>query len=246
MADADGGNTGLTDAESVAMRWNAPLAEAHAGLLLDRLELPERGTVLDLGCGWGELMLRALEQAPAATGIGVDNYLPDLERARRAAIDRALGARATFVEASAVEWAGRADRVICIGASHAWGGTSAALVALKENVEPEGRVLFGDGFWKQAPSERAVEIFGAHVLELGDLVRQAHSAGWEVTHLSEADQLEWDDFESTWRLGRHQWLARHPDSAEASGLREKLRGSLLEYLDVYRTVLGFCYLVLQC
>lgn len=242
----DSNEYGPADAESIAMLWNTPLGQAHAQLLLDRLEIPDRGTLLDLGCGWGELLLRALSLTPNATGVGVDNYLPDIERARTAALDRGLDARATFVEGSAIEWTGRASRVVCIGATHAWGGTASALTALRENVEPGGRVLLGDGFWKQEPTDRAIEMFGDQVLALGDIVRQAHSAGWEVLHLTEADQLEWDDFESTWRLGRHWWLTEHSNAAQASELRDELRSSLLEYVEVYRQVLGFCYLVLQC
>ena len=106
-------------------------------------------------------------------------------------------------------------------------------------------LLFGDGFWKRDPGTSAVEIFGTEVQTLADLVRLAHAAGWQVRHLSEADQLEWDDFETTWRLGRHRWLAAHPDDAVAAKLRGELRDGVEEYLDVYRGVLGFCYLVLS-
>ncbi|GGL93121.1 hypothetical protein GCM10010129_41100 [Streptomyces fumigatiscleroticus] len=35
-------------------------------------------TVLDIGCGWGEFMLRLLEAAPGATGVGVDLNEEDL------------------------------------------------------------------------------------------------------------------------------------------------------------------------
>ncbi|MFZ0041772.1 MAG: methyltransferase domain-containing protein [Solirubrobacteraceae bacterium] len=237
---------GLADAKAAAMRWNTPLSEAHAELLLSRLELPPRGSVLDLGCGWGELLIRAVSATGEAgvTGIGVDTYAPDLERGRRAADERGLGDRVSFVQASAVGWSEPADRVLCIGATHAWGGTEAALGALVEAVKPGGLLMFGDGFWVREPGKAAVEIFGEQVVGLGDLVRLAHSAGWQVRHLSEADQFEWDDFESTWRLGRHRWLAEHPNAPEFPKLREELEERVLEYLDVYRGVLGFCYLVL--
>lgn len=237
---------GLAEARCAAMRWNTPLSEDHAELLLSRLELPTSGSVLDLGCGWGELLIRAVAATgdAAVTGTGVDNYAPDLARARRAAAERGLDERLRFVEASAVGWGQLADRVLCIGATHAWGGTEPALGALVEAVKPGGRLLFGDGFWRHKPSTRAVEIFGDEVVPLSDLVRLAHSAGWQVTHLSEADQFEWDDFETTWRLGRHRWLTEHPDAAASPTLSDELRDGILEYLDVYRGVLGYCYLVL--
>jgi SAM-dependent methyltransferase len=238
---------GLAEAGGVARRWNTPLSAPHAELLLDRLEIPRDGSILDLGCGWGELLIRAVQAAgsTSVTGTGVDNDPGDIDRARRAAAVRGLGDRVRFVDASAVGWSESADRVICIGASHVWGGSEAALAAIAQNVSADGRVLFGDGFWKRDPSRAAVAIFGQEVVDLGDLVRLAHATGWDVIHLSEADQLEWDDFESTWRAGRHRWLAEHPSDVRASQLRETLRGSVQEYLDVYRGVLGFCYLVLR-
>ena len=242
-----GHDGGLAEAMYAAMRWNAPLSESHADLLLNRLDLPGCGSVLDLGCGWGELLIRAVTAAMDAgvSGVGVDTDGPDLKRGRQAAIDRGIEDRVKFVEASAVGWSEPADRVLCVGASHAWGGTAAALHALVEMVTPGGRLLFGDGFWQRHPGKSAVEIFGEDVASLAELVRLAHSAGWQVLHLSEADQLEWDDFESTWRLGRHQWLAEHADSPTAPQLAEELRAGVLEYLDVYRGVLGFGYLVLS-
>lgn len=245
--DAPQTDDGLAQARHVAMRWNTPLSEPHAELLLSRLELPTCRSLLDLGCGWGELLLRAVAAAddPTVTGVGVDNDAPDLSRGRRAAADRELGDRVAFVEASAVDWSEAADRVLCIGAAHAWGGTKAALDALVQAVNPGGLLLFGDGFWEREPSETAVEIFGPEVVSLRDLVQLAHSAGWRVLHLSQADQLEWDDFEATWRLGRHQWLAAHPDADGATKLSEELEQGMLDYLDVYRRVLGYCYLILR-
>ncbi len=145
---------GLGDAHSAAMRSNTPLSEAHAELLLSRLELSTCGSVLDLGCGWGELLIRAVAATGKASvmGTGVDTYAPDLERGRRAAAERGLGDRVAFVEASVVGWSDPADRVLCIGATHAWGGTNAALGALVESVKPRGaapvrRRLLGAPAW---------------------------------------------------------------------------------------------------
>jgi cyclopropane fatty-acyl-phospholipid synthase-like methyltransferase len=244
--DAPHTDDGLADARYAAMRWNTPLSEAHARLLLSRLELPARGSVLDLGCGWGELLIRAVAATGdgAVTGTGVDTHGPDLERGRRAAAELGLEDRVRFVEASAVDWSEPADRVLCIGATHAWGATKPALDALVQAIKPGGLLLFGDGFWEREPSKAAVEIFGEEVVPLADLIRLAHSAGWQVRHLSQADQSEWDDFESTWRLGRHRWLAEHPDALGSAALRDELEQGVQEYLDAYRGVLGFCYLVL--
>jgi cyclopropane fatty-acyl-phospholipid synthase-like methyltransferase len=237
---------GLAEAAHAAMRWNTPLSPPHAAVLLERLELSGGRSVLDLGCGWGELLLRAVAASPDPDvhGVGVDTHLPDLERGRAAAADRGLEDRVTFLQGSAVAWSQPADRVLCVGASHAWGGSAGAIAALPDMVAPGGLLLLGDGFWAKEPSRAALEIFGDGVMPLPDLIRRIHAAGWQVRHLSQADQSEWDEFETTWRLGPHRWLADHRNAPAARGLREQLRDRLQEYLEVYRGVLGFCYLVL--
>jgi hypothetical protein len=87
-------------------------------------------------------------------------------------------------------------------------------------------------------------MFGNEVLNLDDLMEQAIGAGWRVLHLSTADQREWDDFESTWREGRQEWLLSHPDIERASLVRHKVDAQLRDYVGIYRGELGFAYLVL--
>jgi len=227
------------------MRWNAPLSEEHASLLLDRLGVSPGDEVTDLGCGWGELLLRAVVAEQAATGVGVDIDLSGLQRGRDAVADAGLSDRISFCAEDVSKWTTPADRIVCVGASHAWGSSLEALRALLGLVRPHGRVLFGDGCWESPPSnEGASAIFGDEVLALTDLVESATALGWRVVHLSTADQREWDDFEGTWRAGRQEWLLANPDDEGADEVREKLDTQLREYVGTYRGVLGFAYLFL--
>ncbi|MGW4488889.1 SAM-dependent methyltransferase [Amycolatopsis sp. NPDC004368] len=220
-----------------AMRWNAPLDETHAALLIERLDVGS-GTVADLGAGWGELLIRAVD-GTSARGIAVDTDEVALDRGREAARER--GARVEFVEQDAAAWRGHTDRAICIGASHAFGGTREALAALAGVTD---RLLYGDGFWVTDPGPTATEILGDDILTLPALLETCRETGWRVLHLSTADQREWDDFESTSRAGRLEWLLAHPDDPRAAETREWLDTREREYVTTYRGVLGFAYLVL--
>lgn len=222
------------------MRWNTPLSEPHAELLLDRMALAG-GHLADLGCGWGELLLRAAARAPGLRVTGVDTDATGLERGRAAAAERGLAAE--FLEADAATWDTPVERAFCVGAAHIFGSAKAALEGLAR-VVPSGRLLYGDGFWATPPGPAAREIFGPDVLTLPDLLDVAAGAGWRVLHLSTADQLEWDDFESTSRAGWAEWLAGHPDDPRAGEVRDWLDRRLREYVRDYRGVLGFTYLVL--
>lgn len=233
----------LEEARYARMRWNTPLSLAHAELLLDRLDLRAGQRIADLGCGWGELLLTAVARAGAgATGVGVDSDGGLLARGRAQAARRGLDVE--FTEADAVGWRGTADRVLCVGASHAFGGTSAALQALAGVVPAGGRLLFGDGFWEREPLEPVERIFGGGIHQLPGFLEACRSAGWRVIHVSAADQLEWDDFESTFRAGRQEWLLAHPGHPRAAEIRDWLDQREREYAGVYRGVFGLAYTVL--
>jgi cyclopropane fatty-acyl-phospholipid synthase-like methyltransferase len=230
----------LAAARYAALAWNTPLGQAHADDLLDHLDLTSANTIVDLGCGWGELLLRAAGRG-VAKAVGVDTDPDGLDRGRRAALVRGLDVK--FVERAAADWSGTADRALCIGSSHALGGSRAMLAALA-NVVPRGRVLVGDGCWERPPTEAAHAIFGDDVLPLADLVTACGEAGWQVLHLSTADQNEWDDFESRHRAGIREWLLANPDDPRAAEVKAREDAREREYLTAYRGVLGFAYLVL--
>ncbi|MFE9693568.1 SAM-dependent methyltransferase [Micromonospora sp. NPDC005806] len=239
----------LAASRYVRMRWNTPLSEEHAALLLQRLDIRPGARVLDLGCGWGELLIRAVAaggvtDTAVTTGIGVDTDDAALARGRTVAAGRSLDRQVTFVKGEAAAWREPADRVVCVGAAHAFGGTADALKALAELVRPGGRLLFGDAYWERPPTDAALEIFGKDTVPLADLIEQARGLGWRVLHFGTADQREWDDFESTWRAGRQEWLLAHPEDPRATEVREELDARLREYVSIYRGVLGLAYLVL--
>ncbi|HEX6357844.1 class I SAM-dependent methyltransferase [Actinophytocola sp.] len=223
-----------------ALRWNTPLSENHAEELLDHLDLADAKHIVDIGCGWGELLLRAAART-SATAVGVDMDPTGLDRGRRAAQDRGLDV--TFVEQQAADWQGSADRALCIGSAHTLGGSRAMLARLAEIV-PRGRVLVGDGCWESPPTPAAHAIFGDDILPLADLVAACRETGWQVLRLTTADQREWDDFESRHRAGPREWLLANPSDPKAAEVQRQHDEREHEYLTAYRGVLGFAYLVL--
>ncbi|KAH8881926.1 SAM-dependent methyltransferase [Thozetella sp. PMI_491] len=221
--------------------WNAPLSEPHAENLLTQLDLGGAKDIVDLGCGWGELLIRAAARSPRgaiAGGVDTDDSL--LERGRREAKNRQV--EVVFSQQNAQDWIGRANRVICIGASHSLGGSVAMMRRLAEVVQ-SGVALVGDAVWTQEPTKAALEAF-QEVVSLAELIAAARDAGWTVMHVSIADQSEWDEFESLHRAGPRKWLAQNLNHPRAPEVRREVDSRERFYSDTQRGVLGFAYLVL--
>ncbi|KFY01585.1 hypothetical protein O988_02655 [Pseudogymnoascus sp. VKM F-3808] len=204
------------------------------------MRLSSATRIVDLGCGWGELLSRAVART-GAKGTGVDTDNLALDRGKREAQKR--GIDVNFVCQSAADWKDSQDRAICIGSSHTLGGSRAMLQRLAEIV-PKGRVLVGDTFWERQPTDIAQEMHGDDIPMLIDLVTMCRETGWEVLSLTTADQREWDNFESSHRAGLRQWIIENPDSPKAQEIREQLDERERGYIMNYRGLLGFAYLIL--
>jgi cyclopropane fatty-acyl-phospholipid synthase-like methyltransferase len=219
------------------LTFNAPLGESRAQDLLHRLALSPEENALDLGCGWGELLLRLVASSPTGTGDGVDSDRGAIRRGQAAATARGLSDRVRFHDADATTWvlASPAAVVIAVGASHAWGGPHPALEFIRQTVARNGRVLFGDGFWRSGPTEELHRVFG-DLPDLAGLAEIAADAGFRTMHIAESTADEWDSFESDWRAGLE--LSGDSEARQLAAARRE------EYLRGYRGVLGFGWLVL--
>ena len=237
--------TGLTQ--------HGPLSDVRAAAIVDRLAAAGPRTVLDVGCGWGALMLGLLEAVPGATGLGVDRNGEDLARGRADARRRGLSDRVEFADRPVREVAGPFDLVLCVGSSQALadlpGGLPDALAALHGLVAPGGRVLLGEGFWEAPPPpERLARMWpGARAEDhpdLAGLVDATVAAGFRPGWVETASGDEWDAFESGYAADVEEWLVAHPGHPEAAATRARLDDHRDGWLRGYRGLLGMAYLTL--
>ncbi|MGD0606225.1 MAG: class I SAM-dependent methyltransferase [Streptosporangiaceae bacterium] len=235
------------------LTFHGPLSEQRAVRLAAELAASTPATVLDIGCGWGELMMRILAAAPAAIGAGVDSDGGDVRRARDNATARGLDGRVTFVEAPAREYLasadGRADLILNVGAYQALGTIQEALAEIRERVNPGGRVLFGAEYWERPPTEAELAnmwpgITADACTDLATLAERAIAAGFGPLRIQTATRGEWEEFESGYALEREDWLLAHPGHPQAGQVRAELDKTRNIWLRGHRDVLGFAYLTL--
>ncbi|MFC4563343.1 SAM-dependent methyltransferase [Nocardiopsis mangrovi] len=229
--------------------FNAPMSPERARSLVERVAAVAPATVTDYGCGWGELLLRVLEAAPATTGTGVDTDAGLLERGREEARKRGLADRAAFVAAPADTVTGPADLAVCVGASHAWGGTGQALRFLRDRVPAGGTVLLGEAFWGRRPSAGELAAMWPDASaddhpDLGGLVDLAIGAGLRPVAVDPVTDAEWDAFESAYLADFEYRALALGDGPEADRLRERADAHRNAWLRGYRGILSFAYLTL--
>ena len=228
----------------------APVGEARAARLLSRLALSPDASAVDLGCGAGAWLIRLAAAAPTARLTGVDISATALAEAQEAADLLACGDRIEWVEGDAAAvLVGRHDAVLCIGASHAFGGLDGTLRAVRDRLQPGGRVILGDTIWEQPPSEAAQEALEATADDFPDLaglVDRVRRHGFEVLDGHVSTLEEWDDYEWAWTGSLVRWATQQPagsdDRATALGAAREHRDA---WLHGYRKYLGFATLVLM-
>lgn len=212
------------------------------------------GPILDIGCGWGEFLLRAVDGRPEATGLGIDVDPYAISLARERAHERGITERVKFIESRAVDYLPeQAGAISCIGSSHALQPDDAetcqyadVLGRLRGLLGRGGRLVYGESIWSQSPTPGAMAALGGRPDEftsLPELISIASEAGFAVAGWSEATLAEWDAFESGFGAGYATWLATHEsDHPEAEAVRERARAQQSRYLAGYRGVLGLAYL----
>lgn len=219
-----------------------PISEQTLHRMLDAADPPTGGSALDLGCGCGQGA--ALLAARGLRVTAVERHAAVAEAAR--VRTQALGPRVQVIcaEASDVDAAAGHDLVVALGAGALVGRDAEpaqVLAFLAERTRPGGRVLWGETFWRRAPSPLlhavagAAGRYGSHA----DYVRAGLAAGLVPLHAGESSQAEWDDYVFRYVRALELYAAANPDDPDAEPMRNRGRAWRDLYLAEAREVMGF-------
>jgi SAM-dependent methyltransferase len=218
--------------------------------LLHRAIRGQDDHLLDLGCGDGTWLLRALQAHGGVTAVGVDisgEGFDDVlsEAARLGLEDRLELHRQDVAEYRSTR---KADLVLSVGAAYAFGGLLPTLNAAREHLTEDGMLLLGDCFWEREPDAavRAQQESGPQkYADLPTTVAQVVADGWTPVYGYISTIAEWDEYEWCWTGTLARWALdnpEHPDSDLALQMSADHRTS---WLGGYRGVLGFVVLLLR-
>ena len=223
-----------------------PLAEEDVDEMIEALELEPNAHVLDLGCGKAEILLRIVERFPDVRATGLDNSRAVLAEARRQAESRVPEAKVVLLEQDVREYApdpGSFDLVVSTGGVAFRGGVGGTLAVLAGFVASGGKLLFGEGYWREEPSAEYLVALGAARAELKDYegtIQAAVEAGLDLKRAVTSSIEDWDAYEDAWARNGQRYADAHEDEEGVDELREWIANGRARYRELGgRETLGF-------
>ena len=220
-----------------------PTSPEKIRLLGDYLRLSGDSRVLDVACGKGG-PATILAAAYGSRILGVEIRPDFAEEARRRAAAQGLEslievqtADASELELEAEAW----DAALCIGAGFVWGTIADAAAALRPAVHRDGFVAIGEPLWRQWPLPDDIEDEG--YVGLDATVGRLEGAGFALTGIIPASEDDRDHYESLHWRAVEEWLADHPEHADAAGIRARHERYRSEYLRFRRALFGWAIFV---
>ncbi|MFR9674965.1 SAM-dependent methyltransferase [Streptomyces sp. TR06-5] len=227
----------------------APLHDTSVTALLERALPRSGGRVLDLGCGSGAWLRQALRLRPELRAEGVDDDTATIEcaRAELAALPQADRVVLHACDAAGFRAQTPADTVLCVGATHAFGGLLPTLDAVRPQLADGGTVLVGDGFWEREPGRETLDVgFAAdEFTDLATTVDRVVAAGWAPVYARTSTLDEWDDYEWSWTGSLSAWALDNPGDPGAEDALHAAARHREDWLRGYRGTLGFVTLLLR-
>ena len=223
-----------------------PLAEEDVDEMIEALELEPNAHVLDLGCGKAEILLRIVERFPDVRATGLDNSSAILAEARRQAESRVPEAKVFLLEQDVREYApdpGSFDLVVSTGGVAFRGGVGGTLAVLAGFVASGGKLLFGEGYWREEPSAEYLVALGAAREELKDYegtIQAAVEAGLDLKRAVTSSIEDWDAYEDAWARNGERYADAHEDEEGVDELRGWIANGRARYRELGgRETLGF-------
>jgi SAM-dependent methyltransferase len=228
-----------------------PLSEAKLDELIELLEIPPGGRLLDIACGKAELLLRCARRW-SCTGVGVDLSPPFAAEARQKIRRAGLAERLEICEGNGAEYDGPAagfDAATCLGASWIWGGHRGTLEALAAWAKPGGRVLVGEPFWHGEPPPAYLEASGLQRSSFASHsgnIEAGTAQGLRLLHSIVSSADDWDRYEGYQWNAAERYAQANPSDPDVDELLETMRRNRDVYLRWGRDELGWAtYLFLK-
>lgn len=221
-----------------------PMGVPKMEALIDLMRVEPGTSVVDIGCGRGELLVRMAERYGAEV-VGVDRSEAALALARAELETRAPETSYRLFEQDATTHdlaPGSYAAAVWLGGPFLGGSYRTTVGTLASWVRPGGYLLLGNGFWSAAPAPEFLAATGIAEDELGDHIGNievGEQLGLRSLYTCIATRDEWDQFEGTIIYNVERYALAHPEAPDPTGRLEQRRAFHLAQQRWGRDVMGF-------
>jgi len=203
--------------------------------------------VMDFGTGFAEPLILWAERF-GISGIGIDLRPYACERAEKKIAAHGLTDRLKIVcgDAAKYEFVPHSFTLAsCIGATFIWDSFKDALHAMKEAVQPHGKLVIGEAFWL---TDNVPDKFRTQQTMVQDeivLLQGTREEGFDFEYVLHSSHDDWDRYEADNWHSLVRWIEANPHHAELQQVIDHLHESQEEYVRYGRKYFGWALYVLN-
>jgi SAM-dependent methyltransferase len=200
-----------------------PMTNVELDEVISAMGLASGARVLDVACGYGELLFRAAAQADIS-GVGIDLSPWMITAAAEHARVRAPNANLHWVlgEARDFTTAPAPDVAVCIGAEWIWHDFSGTVRALSQRLGPGGVAVIGAARLHKDADQDEVRSQRGFVESLDDMQETLKHNGLVAQHRVDPDDAGWDAYLARTATAAADWAELSPGPRAARWLEEQV------------------------
>ncbi|MCG6873180.1 MAG: class I SAM-dependent methyltransferase [Gammaproteobacteria bacterium] len=216
--------------------WN-PVSLEHLRQMAAFVPLSSHSSILDVGCGRGQLLSLLVRQADC-DGLGIDRSRRAIDQAGADFGSERIRFQCTAFQAEQIDQ--RFDLVLCVGSVHAIGDYDEAMAVLPGLLKPGGYLLIAWGYWQKEPDPAYLEFLDSTVEDLRDHGgNRSAPDGLELVRDYTCTVAEWDHYENSYADNVRRYLADHPEDPDHAAMSAHIESWADSYQRWGRDTLGF-------
>ena len=198
------------------------------------LGLNEKSNVLDLCCGYGE-MLKLWAERFNIKGVGVDLCSEYIDVGTQRLIENHLQDRIILKVEDAQNYTTdeKFDVACLCGVGELFGGIDGHISMLEKFVKPTGRLIIAECFLNTTPAPRELIDFEGTLYTLNELYKIISARGWYISYFSTGTDADWERYIS-WDARRTiEGIRKNPESQNDKDWLDKWYNMYFQYRRQY-------------